>query len=387
MRGFGTVLACSLLAGISTAAAGGAASGWPAWQRFNERFIESDGRVVDLTFDGKTTSEGQSYGLFFALVAGDRERFDAILDWTSRELAGQRLGARLPAWHWGQRADGTWGVKDQNAAADADLWLAYTLLEAGRLWQAPAYAQTGRKLLDQVRRHEVVRHGKAGHLLLPGPYGFVLGNGRLRIDPSYLPAFQLRYFAEIDPEGPWRAVWEDYLRLAPQLFGSGVAPDFAVVDHKGRVSPDSERTPLGSYDAIRVYLWAGMSPGDSALLLRLLEPYAKLIEVHGVPPEQVDPRDGSALRTDFSPSGFAGAVLPFLAALGKTQALAQQRARVAAAQQRARAGEATNYYDEALILFGQGWDEERYRFDARGRLETQWAPQSTARQTAQREHR
>ncbi len=373
------IRAMVLVAASTMAADAMAAAEWPAWQRFADRFVQADGRVVDLTFEAKSTSEGQSYGLFFALVANDRARFDTMLKWTSRELAGGRLGPRLPAWHWGRRADGSWGVKDPNAAADADLWLAYTLLEAGRLWQEPAYSTIGRELLEQVRQLEVVRHGKAEHQLLPGPYGFVLDGGRLRINPSYLPGFQLIYLAEVDPDGPWRALRESYLALAPQLFAAGVAPDMSIVDARGRVRPDSERGPVGSYDAIRVYLWAGMTPADSALLLRLLKPFAQLIDVHGAPPEQVDARTGAVLRAEYSPSGFAGAVLPFLDALGETRLLAAQRARVAEAQRRGRAGAATNYYDDALILFGQGWDEHRYRFDARGRLQPHWAAAIAAR--------
>src|ERR1051325_10123812 len=90
---------------------------WPEWDRFAKRFIQDDGRVVDVTFDQKSTSEGQSYGLFFALVANDRARFDQILHWTSDNLADGELGRKLPAWLWGERDDHSWGVKDPNSAA------------------------------------------------------------------------------------------------------------------------------------------------------------------------------------------------------------------------------------------------------------------------------
>ncbi len=357
----------------SAGATAATAAHWPAWQRFTDRFVQADGRVVDLTFGGKSTSEGQSYGLFFALVANDRGRFDAILDWTSTQLAEGALGQKLPAWHWGKSADGHWRIQDANAAADADLWLAYTLLEAGRLWRSDAYTQTGRALLQQIRQQEVIHHGAAGSHLLPGPYGFVLDGTQLRINPSYLPGFQLRYFAHVDAGGPWQKIWDSYLQLAPQVFRAGVAPDLFIVDAQGQVSDDNQRAPNGSYDAIRVYLWAGMSPEQSAPLLNLLRPFVALLARHGAPPEQIDPRSGKATRTDYSPDGFAGALLPFLSALGETQALERQRKRVRAAQLRAFVGASTNYYDEALILFGQGWDERRYRFDSLGRVQPAWS--------------
>src|SRR5690242_9365011 len=93
--------------------------GWGDWDRFAERFVQADGRVIDITFEGKTTSEGQSYGLFFALVANRRDQFDTLLKWTSDNLADGELDKTLPGWLWGKRDDGSWGIKDKNAASDA----------------------------------------------------------------------------------------------------------------------------------------------------------------------------------------------------------------------------------------------------------------------------
>jgi endoglucanase len=365
-------LACGIVL-FSTFAPACATTDWPEWNAFAERFIQDDGRVIDLTFDGKSTSEGQSYGLFFALVANDRPRFDAILAWTSDNLAAGKLGKELPAWHWGKRDDGEWGVKDPNAASDADLWLAYTLLEAARLWHQPSHEATGRELLALIREKEVVDAGAAGTLLLPGPVGFALEDGRYRVNPSYIPGFMFRYLASVDAQGPWAKVWQSYLRLAPQIFASGVAPDLFIVDARGRVAQDSEREPSGSYDAIRVYTWAGMSRRDGEALLKLLQPYAAIVGAKGAPPEKVDPATGRALPSDYAPIGYAGAILPFLSALGERAALDAQRVRLRTAEAEARSGAPVNYYDQALILFGKGWLDGRYAFDEAGRLAPGWA--------------
>ncbi len=349
------------------------APAWPEWERFADRFMQADGRVIDLTFERKSTSEGQSYGLFFALVANDRERFDAILKWTSDNLAAGRLGDELPAWLWGLRDDGSWGVKDHNAASDADLWLAYTLLEAARLWEVPHYAVTGRKLLARIRQDEIVQAGAAGTLLLPGPVGFALGDGRFRINPSYLPGFMFRYLAQADPQGPWGPVWATYVRMAPAIFAAGVAPDLFVVDSRGAVRPDTEREPSGSYDAIRVYLWAAMSGRDGEQFIRLLAPFGALVRSLGEPPEKVNPVTGVATKLDYSPLGYSGAVLPFLRALGDRESLEAQGRRLQVASVAARLGRDTNYYDDALILFGKGWLDGQYAFDDRGRLRPAWA--------------
>jgi endoglucanase len=346
--------------------------GWPEWEAFVARFMQEDGRIVDLTFDGKTTSEGQSYALFFALVANQRERFDALLQWTSENLAGGRLGERLPAWLWGRREDGSWGVKDENAAADADLWIAYSLLEAARLWNAPEYEVTGRKVLALIREKDVADAGRAGTVLLPGPIGFELAGRRFRLDPGYMPGFMLNYLHGLDPEGPWDDVWRSQMDLASQIFRAGVAPDLYVVDSHGRVGPDTEREPSGSYDAIRVYLWAGMAGPDQHELLDLLDGFAKLMHADSMPPEKVDPRTGRVTSSGFSPLGFSGAVLPYLSALGEERLLDRQLRRLRTAAARARRGEATHYYDQVLILFGKGWLDGQYRIDERGRVQPGW---------------
>jgi endoglucanase len=345
---------------------------WTQWDDFTQRFMQADGRVIDLTFDRKSTSEGQSYGLFLALVANRRDQFDLILAWTSDNLAGGQLGERLPAWLWGQRGDGSWGVKDENAASDADLWIAYALFEAARLWKSPGYARTAHKLLALIRRHEIVQAGRAGLLLLPAPVGFKLAGERYRIDPSYLPGFLFRYLAGVDPGGPWQAVWDDYVRLAPRIFSAGVAPDVVIVDSAGKVTPDSEHPPTGSYDAIRVYLWAGISGPADGGLVKLLEPYARLIRQRGAPPEKVHPVSGVAVVSDYAPIGYAGAVLPFLHALGDQAAVDRQLERIRRDGDSARTGPGSNYFDQVLILFGKGWLDGRYRFDARGRLLPSW---------------
>jgi len=348
------------------------ASSWPEWDDFSDRFLQEDGRIVDLTFDHKSTSEGQSYGLFFALVANDRARFDTILRWSSVNLARGQLGQKLPGWLWGKGANGSWGLKDANPASDADLWFAYTLLQAERLWQAPEYGQLGRRLLKLVEKNEIADAGKAGLQLLPGPVGFDLGDGRYRIDPSYLPNFMFRYLAGADPDGPWQEVWNGYVRAWPQLYARGIAPNLYVIDKQGRVWPDSVAGPVGSYDAIRVYLWAAMSGGDGRDLLRLLKPYAALVRSHGAPPEKVDPLSGRVLSGDWSPLAFQGAILPYLQVLGEQELLDQQLRKLRLGRMKARLMRNANYYDEALTLFGLGWIEGYYRFDEQGRLWPRW---------------
>ena len=344
---------------------------WPDWERFVKRYMPDDAHVVDVSFDRKTVSEGQSYAMFFALVANQRSRFDALLNWTSQTLAQGHLGDKLPDWYWGPLPGGGWGIKDPTSATDADLLIVYDLLEAARLWNAPGYAITARRMMALIARTDVVDSGIAGLVLLPGEAGFNDSDKRFFIDPSYLPGFVMARMADTDPAGPWQRIWDGLVLMLQRYCKMGVAPNLFVVDRQGDLSADTDRPAVGSYDAIRVYLWAGMSGRNSEDLVRQFAPFAALVSRLGSPPEQTDPLTGAALGP-FSPTGFSGAVLPFLAAAGDRKTLDRQISRLRWARLRAMLGGQTAYYDDALILFGKGWQEKRYRFDDQGRLHPRW---------------
>ena len=172
-----------------------AACTWPAWEQFKKDYISQEGRVIDPSDARKiTTSEGQSYGMFSALAANDRAAFDNILDWTQNNLAQGSLKERLPAWLWGKKENSKWEVLDSNSASDGDVWMAWSLLEAGRLWKRAAlYRHRRSALLKRIAREEVVTVPGLGSMLLPGKVGFAEDNS-WRFNPSYLPPTLAQYF-------------------------------------------------------------------------------------------------------------------------------------------------------------------------------------------------
>ena len=95
-----------------------AESSWPFWNHYEGRFISSEGRVIDPDRNRMTTSEGQSYAMFFALVADDPALFERLRTWTENNLAKGDLGSNLPSWSWGKADDDSWRVLDRNSAAD-----------------------------------------------------------------------------------------------------------------------------------------------------------------------------------------------------------------------------------------------------------------------------
>jgi len=350
---------------------------WPLWEAYTQKFVDTHGRVIDHGRGEMTTSEGQAYAMFFALVAGDRTRFDKLVEWTTDNLAQGDLTARLPAWSWGKAQDGTWRVLDRHSAADADLWMAYALCEAGRLWKSPRYEKMGTSLAARVTEQEVVKVPGVGAVLLPGPEGFHPDAKSWFVNPSYAPPELLAYFAKRDPAGPWK----DVLASLPAVLhtNGGFAMDWMTAGPGGlraSLPPGiSAVVPMGSYDAIRVYLWLGMAdPKTDGVRqsMAAMKGMAEYLKGHTFPPEFV-----TSAGKDFggnAPVGFSAAVIPFLRAEGmRKEEQAQQNRLVALRNDKSGLyGKEAAYYDQNLALFATGWVEERFRFEADGRLRLKW---------------
>jgi endo-1,4-beta-D-glucanase Y len=340
---------------------------WPAWESFRAQFMSVDGRVVEHASQRhQTVSEAQAYALLFALVADDRPSFDLLLTWTQNNLAAGDLARQLPGWQWGARDDGSYGPLDANSATDADLWLAYALAQAGRLWQAPRYTTLSHDIGAQILRRSVADSPRFGLALLPGPTGFGDAAHGWRLNPSYLPLQVLRGLAAAHPDQ--RPVWLELLGATVSELRAaaprGIAPDWLRLDARGSLGFDGAGPAIGSYDAIRVYLWLGLlnpAEPERAALLQLFQPMAQIIERSGRPPERIDARSGRVLAAE-SPGAFSAAVAPWLEqALPRAAPRQWQRAlRLAPLQD--------EYYARALLLFAQGWREGRLRFGPDGEL-------------------
>jgi endoglucanase len=355
---------------------------WKLWNAYADRFIDRQGRVIDPQGNSRTTSEGQSYALFFALAANDRARFDRVLGWTQANLAQGDLSAHLPAWLWGRTGNGAWTVLDPSSAADSDAWIAYSLCEAGRLWKAPAYANTGRAILAHMAASEVADLPSFGPMLLPGPNGFE-HRGTYVLNPSYLPVFLFERFAQIDPAGPWRMISAGIPRLIEQSSRQGYAMDWVSYTpgngfQPSPPDPDARPPliPLGSYDAIRVYLWAGMmnpAGGARAALLKAVPGMSAYLAGHDAPPEKID-ASGNPL-SNAGGAGFSAALLPYLRAIpGDAKILTAQTARLDAQKDSTTGlyGKELTYYEQNLALFGTGFIDARFRFGPGGELKVGW---------------
>jgi endoglucanase len=306
----------------------------------------------------------------FALIGDDAAAFERVLTWTRNNMAGGDLGRSLPAWKWGRSADGRWSVLDANSASDADLWIAYALYEAARLWHRDAYAETARSLSDSILREEVALVPGLGSTLLPGPKGFVAGQ-TFRLNASYSPIQVLRSIGRDSGNPLWDQILQSSMRVIQASAPRGYAADWIEYRAPEGFIPDTETHGSGSYNAIRVYLWAAMlADGDPQAggLAHLFAPVAAAA-AERAPPESIDIR---TLETrGEGPPGFTAALLPALARAKRAAAVAGYRKQLDGVALKTD----QRYYSDALTVFALGWLDGRYRFDRRGHLEVPWTEQ------------
>lgn len=358
----------ALMVTLTAACTAAPAAGWPAWEGFKGAFVSEDGRVIDRSEDDlRTVSEGQSYALFFALVAQDRKAFDSILEWTENNLSAGNMGQQLPAWIWGKQGD-SWGVIDANSASDADLWIAYALLEASRVWCHQPYAEKARSLGNLILDQESIQVSGLGLSILPGKTGFVEDDGAIRLNPSYLPPFMMARFANEWPDDSrWAQVYLASQQLLLKTGETGSYPDWVLYNNGQMSLPDDEQR--GDYDAIRTYMWIGMSNnGDpvASALIKQLSPMAAILMKRQFMPEWFEPLNGKHAN-EAGPPGFQVSMAPFLQAAGLPDMAKKFNTRsLKKADQESWLK--YGYYNGALSLFGQGYMDNLYRFNSQGEL-------------------
>lgn len=346
--------------------------GWPDWTHFKQAFISQDGRVVDHSEnDLRTVSEGQAYALFFALAANDKEGFKTILNWTQNNLAEGDLRKNLPAWIWGKNEKG-WTVIDSNSASDADLWMVFTLDQAGRLWCKPEYTATAKALGARLLERETRVVEGLGLSLLPGPQGFVSAEGDVRLNPSYAPSFVLGYLAQSQADEPrWAELYLSNQRLLMKAAAKGSFADWVTVK-KGQLLPFDDGR--GDYDAIRVYLWLGMDNGADPIeksLLQQIRPFTQEIAKRGAVPLWSNPWQNT-LASENGPAGFQMAVAPLMAKT-TSPGLTRQLESKGLNDSAPKAWLDYGYYNSVLTLFARGALQKRFNVSSQHGLQpTTW---------------
>lgn len=313
------------------------------WLAFKRRFVAEDGRVVDTGNSGHSHSEGQGWGLFFAVAFDDAEAFDRILAWTARHL--RRPSDSLHAWRY--LAGAANPVPDLNNATDGDLFIAASLGRAARAWGRPDHAQAAACIARDVLRALVCEAG-GRTLLLPGAQGFAKADAVV-VNPSYYAFALFPELAALAPSPLWGRLRDDGLRLiAEGRFGQWrLPPDWLLVSTRdGRLAPAPSWPARFSYDAVRVPLHLAWSRLMVPELARDFASYWAAPQGHS--PAWIDLRTGET-------AGYAAP--PGIVAISR---VATQNGQVDLPRGFPAVKNASDYYSAALVVLARiAWRESR----------------------------
>lgn len=319
------------------------------WGDYARRSIRCSGRVVDRAGGRITTSEGQAYAMVQAVWADDRASFERIRRWSIDHLQGGDP-TRLPAWKWHRGA-----VVDPQPAADADVWMAWSLLLAAEKWQHRAYHDQARALMMAIWQQEVAVVSDR-RVLLPGPWAS--DTDPTRLNPSYFLPFAWRAFAVADPAHPWGELIDDaYAILADAGVEGRLAPDWLYLDPT-TAAPVSSPVPdhdHHGFEALRLpwTLAAEVVWYDDPRARALLAPYLdwqSRWSTHGWLPAVAHP-DGSP-AVEYPHLSLYGALLPAWGALAPDAATRLYTDAIAPTRGRRGWGDVRDYYAQNWVWFG-----------------------------------
>ena len=232
------------------------------WEQFRARFIMPDGRVVDRGNNGISHTEGQGFGMLFAVAFDDRATFDQIWHWTHTHLG--RSGDALHAWRYVPGAAEP--VSDPNNATDGDVYIASALLRAGVRWQSPAYVAAAAAITRDLLALATCDVG-GWTVLMPGVSGYARKDG-VEVNLSYYAFPLLADLRTAFPSPTLSRVIDDGRQLVTRArFGKRrLPPDWLLVSARdGSLSIAPGHAPKFSFDAVRIPLflaWAGATPAE-----------------------------------------------------------------------------------------------------------------------------
>jgi len=232
-----------------------------SWEKYKQQFINKDGRVIDYTQNGITTSEGQSYAMLRAVWLGDKPTFDSVWHFTSTSM--KRPNDNLFGWRWGQRQDKSYGFISgggDNSAADADSDIAFSLILASRRWNNPKYEDQAKNILKDLWNIETATAGQKRYLIAGN---WAQSSNELVINPSYFAPYEWRVFSKVDTTHDWNSLIDPAYQLlndsskAPldKGKGSGLPPDWVALDRNSdslSAVKINNLTTNYSFDAMRV---------------------------------------------------------------------------------------------------------------------------------------
>lgn len=208
-----------------------------AYQEWSANFI---GTLEDKTYiqteetsDGHVTlSEAQGYGMLIAVRAGQeklasQEDFDRLYQYY---LENRLPDSELMSWKQVIQSDGEIEVFNHNAT-DGDLYIAYALMEAAKVWpkEAETYQKQAKAILKDILAHNYNAELK---ILTVGDWATLDSKFRSLMRTSDVMPQQFEEFYQLTQDDIWLQLKDsmlDKLSLMSEQYQTGLVPDFMWV--------------------------------------------------------------------------------------------------------------------------------------------------------------
>jgi endoglucanase len=171
-----------------------------SWELYKSKFIKESGQVIDLQ-QQITTSEGQAYALWRAVVAQDKNTFDRVLDFTIKNFQVRNDDSLLA---WKATAE-PFQITDYTVATDADVDIAYALIYASNIWSDEVYLNTAKELIEDI--WDKLVYNISGRYYL-GFSDASFKENQLILNPSYFAPYAYEVFSN-HSDKPWKKLIED----------------------------------------------------------------------------------------------------------------------------------------------------------------------------------
>jgi len=242
------------------------------WRGYKKFFIAENSRTIRPK-DGDTVSEGQSYAMLRAVLAGDKKTFDECYYWSESNLSRlKKYGDNLLAWRWKSGE-----VIDWMPASDADVDYALSLIMAQDRWpQGPQanvenYGRKASMVLNDILEKETYSLADGRLYLSPWILEKNINTKRFPVNPSYYSPAHFRKFYEYTGDKRWLELVDtayDVLFALLNEFngkkGKGLIPDWCSMDENGIFYATEGRSSDFGWEAVRIpfrvgldYVWYG----------------------------------------------------------------------------------------------------------------------------------
>lgn len=359
MRNFSKKLVCTLLLSAVTAfsvsdcAVASHERTWNLYNKFISARFANNTIVAPLENGNFETAEALAYAMFFALTQKDKEHFDTLLSTVEKTLCRGDISANLP--YGMKEVSSTDKDKYQSTVTRANLFLVYDLLTAYEFFSDESYKQKALGLASLIRKECTYSHSILGTLLLPS-VNTVAKRHAVTISPNIFAPFVMQKIGQYDIE--FLALYDNTVTAVVRGSGDGYVADSLTFNQDG--DEIIGMNTVGSFDALRFYLWLGLtceSDPNRRLLIPLYENMLKDIEK-----DLNVPKVANLYTHEVSGVGT-------LSYMASTMLLSEKKDRdYFRTVLKNHVFKDDEFYAEVMSLFALGFDDHFFRFDHDGSL-------------------